>query len=223
MFGVAPWYWYLLILAQHLGLLLAFALVGIRRAPILGWIALVILLTHSAIPHKEARFVYPIIPLAITLAALGLVETADWIGNRWKIVLPAGGVAVACLGILTFHSVFFAPQFLYWSKSSGTLAAFDRLSRDPAVCGVGLFDTSWVEGSYAHLHHNVPTVLVPQAADLARLAPSFNALVRSGRGRLPDFQLSECRSGVCLYRRAGPCTPPPPEYELNTALRLSGN
>lgn len=222
-FGVLPWHWYLLILAEHFGLLLAFATVGIRRGRFLAWVALAMLATHMAIPHKEARFLYPMVPLVVTLTALGIVESAGWIGRRWKFPLPAAGIAAAGLGLFAFHSAYFAPQFGYWSRDSGTLAAFDRLSADPAVCGVGLYGAPWMEGGYAHLHRNVPIVIVPDEIGMAALAPSFNALVGVGRETPPDFKLRECRGGVCLYRRPGACAPPPPPFELNVALRLSGN
>jgi hypothetical protein len=223
LFGVVPWHWYAIVLMQMLGLMLAFALAGVRRSPFLGWIALTILATHSVVPHKELRFIYPMLPMAITLAALGLVESADWIGRKWKVALPPAGVVAACLGFCAFQSWLFAPQFPYWSKDSGTLAAFDRLSRESGLCGVALYGAPWVEGSYAHLHRNVPILLVQRESDLGRLSSSFNAMVRAGREPLRGYRLAGCRGGICLYRRAGGCDPTPPEYELNNALRLSGN
>ena len=65
-FGVEAWYWYLPRLVRHLGPLLLFAGIGARRSPFLGWMALTILVFHSLISHKEARFLYPMMPMAIT-------------------------------------------------------------------------------------------------------------------------------------------------------------
>ena len=76
-YGTEPWYWYEVVLAKHFGPMLLFALLGVRRSPFLGWLALIILLSHSVIGHKEARFLYPLTPMVITLAALGIVEVAE--------------------------------------------------------------------------------------------------------------------------------------------------
>jgi len=67
------------------------------------------------------------------------------------------------------------------------------------------------------------SVVLQQEADVLRLAPAFNILVRPGLGDAGGFHLADCRSGGCWSRRAGSCEPPPPNRELNVALRLSGN
>jgi len=71
------------------------------------------------------------------------------------------------------------------------------------------------------------SVVLQQEADVLRLASAFNILVRPGLGDAGGFHggfhLADCRSGGCWTRRAGSCEPPPPNRELNVALRLSGN
>jgi hypothetical protein len=101
----------------------------------------------------------------------------------------------------------------------------NRLSRDSTVCGVGLYAVHWsVTGGYAHLHRNVPIVVVREGA-LEGDAPSFNALVggkafhADPRG---DFKLVESWDDVSLYRRAGACRAPGGD-EINAVLRRTGS
>ena len=82
----------------------------------------------------------------------------------------------------------------------------DRLSRDPSVCGVGLYKLSWLySGGYSHLHRNVPIILVLRDDDLEDQALGFNALVTGGTfaNKKIAFRSAGCWNGVCLYRRNG--------------------
>ena len=58
LYGTEPWYWYLLLLLKSLGPMLVLALVGARRSPFLGWFVLLIVLSHSIVPHTlvQLRF-----------------------------------------------------------------------------------------------------------------------------------------------------------------------
>jgi hypothetical protein len=72
----APWYFYLTKLFSANGVLIAVVLVGLvlvaRRLP--GYVAIVVvyIAVHSFNVHKELRFVLPIVPLALALAAIGI-------------------------------------------------------------------------------------------------------------------------------------------------------
>ena len=114
---------------------------------------------------------------------------------------------------------------LDWSRNSGSLVAFDQLSRDSTLCGVGVYRIEWWNlGGYAHLHKNVPIVLLGLASELEEEQRSFNAVVTGGS--LPDpedgFELAGCWNNICLYRRLGPCTPPQGNNEINWLLWLKG-
>ena len=224
-FGELPWYWYLEMLCAHLGPLAFLVLLGIRRGAFLGWVALIILLSHNVFGHKEVRFLYPLMPVAITLAALGVMELAPALNARRKSPLPPRAMVAGGLAFCALSSILLAGQF-DWSRASGSLAAFDRLSVDSRVCGVGVYRIGWWDlGGYAHLHRNVPIVLLDQASDLEAGWGSFNAVVTAGKlTDLKDgFELTECSNGVCLYRRSGSCTPPPADHEINRALWLTGH
>lgn len=227
LYGTQPWFWYLLVLVTQMLPLLVLALFGFRRSPFLGWIALFILASHSVIGHKESRFIYPVMPLVVTLAAIGIVEIANDINASFKKpVLRAKaivGMGLLCCGLLSY---WFAPRFPYWQKGAGGIAAFEQLSQDPAVCGVALYDVPWFDtGGYAHLHKNIPILLIPNEHMLRSETASFNAILahQIGVNTFDSFNLSECWNETCLYRRSGSCAVPDKSYEVNEVLRITGN
>jgi len=225
LFGTEPWYWYLLQVAVRFLPLFLLALVGVRRSPFLGWVVLIILASHSLIPHKELRFMYPVMPMVITLAALGFVEFAEDFNTWGKRRLSPRPIMVAGLVFCIVTSALFAWRSSRWTHSSGGLIAMDRLSQDSSVCGVGLYKLSWIySGGYSHLHRNVPIVLVLRDAELESQAPGFNALVTDGTftNQNVGFKSAGCWNGVCLYRRAGSCIASSQYNEVNKVLRETG-
>jgi hypothetical protein len=165
------------------------------------------------------------VPLAITLAALGVLELAPAFKTGRESPLSSRTIVVSGLAFCLLISCLLTPHF-DWSRNSGSLAAFNQLSRDSTLCGVGLYRISWIDtGGYTHLHQNVPIVLLDQASELEQQAQSFNAVLTDGRLRDPmnGFELAGCWNGNCLYRRPGPCTPPQGENEINYHLWLHGS
>jgi hypothetical protein len=225
LYGTEPWYWYTLILLAHLGPMLFLALLGVRRSPFLGWIALAILAPHSILPHKEVRFIYPLMPILITLAALGTMEIAKELDRFLKSPIFPKVIAGIAMILFAVLSVFLAPQFAYWERSGGSMALIDRLSRDSTVCGLGVHGVSWFyTGGYTHLHRQVPIVLLSEGAWLDRQSSTINAVIANGtRPHLrSDFSLTGCSDGVCLYQRPGSCASPQ-ENEVNAVLRRTRN
>lgn len=225
-YGVEPWYWYLPFLLRTFGPLLFFALVGARRSPFLGWIAFILLASHSALAHKEPRFLYPMIPIVLTLSALGIAEIVSEFTSRMQWISSAWATIALGLLVCALASYFLAPRFPYWAKNSGAIVAFDRLSRDSGLCGLGIYSFPWFYSpGYTHLHRNVPIVLVSDASELRSDAAAVNALIAPAEasGLPPAFTRMECWNGICTYRRAGVCAAPPSGSELNAALQRSGN
>lgn len=226
LYGTEPWYWYLIVLLSHLGPVLLLALVGIRRSPFLGWMALAILAPHSVLAHKEIRYIYPLMPILITLAALGTMEIAKEIDHLVKFRIHPKAVVSIALVLFAFFSVLLAPQFAWWNSRSGSsLAMVDRLSRDPTVCGLGIHGIWWWDtGGYTHLHRNVPMILLSDGPRMEQESSSVNAVI--AYGPLPrlssDFALQGCSKGVCLYQRAGSCVTPQAD-EVNAVLEQTGN
>jgi phosphatidylinositol glycan class B len=220
-----PWYWYLLVLAVRFFPLCVLALVGVRRSPFLGWVVLIIVAFHSVIPHKELRYMYAVMPIVITLAALGFVELAEDFNTWGKWVLSSRAIVIAGLVLCSCTSALFAWRSPRWTHSSGSLIAMNTLSQDSSVCGVGLYKLSWIySGGYSHLHRNVPIVLVLRDAELEEQAPSFNALVAGGSfsDQKLGFTSAGCWNGVCLYKREGSCVVSQRTSEINKVLRDTG-
>jgi GPI mannosyltransferase 3 len=209
-----PWYWFLPVLAKRLGPMVLIALIGVRRSPFLGWVALLILLTHSIVGHKEFRFIYPMIPIAVTLAGLGVAEVLSALRARSRLLRS---VATACVvGLIPCVCISAALAWLFplWSRYSGQLISFQVLSRDAKACGVALVGSEvdpTIGGGYTYLHRNVPIFFFPTAAaaDAKRLAPSFNAIVTALPLRYAGFEPTRCWNGTCLHQGQGPCIPSP--------------
>lgn len=225
LYGTEPWYWYLLQVAVRFLPLSLLALVGARRSPFLGWVALIIVGAHSLIPHKELRFIYPVMPIVVTLAALGFVEFAEDFNTWGKTFLSSRSIMIAGLVFCIVTSALFAWRSPRWTHLSGGLIAMDRLSQDSSVCGVGLYNLWWVNsGGYSHLHRNVPIILVRREAELESQVLGFNALVTDGTftDQNMGFTSAGCWNGVCLYQRAGSCIASSQYNEVNKVLRETG-
>ena len=220
--GTRPWYQYLLLLILHEGPLPLLALVGARRSPFLGWIALSILIPHSLIGHKEYRYMYPLLPIVVTLAAIGTIDVMTALNARLTRLRSERAVMFASAAILIGISILIAPLFPSWKKQSGELIAFRQLGNDETLCGVAQLNIGWAgSGGYTYLHRNVPIYLLSDDADLKSSVSSFNAIVTPGA--LPagadGFGRFGCWDGVCVYKRQGTCTQAASSYEVNEILR----
>jgi hypothetical protein len=198
---------------------------GIRRSPLLGWVALIHLAFHSFYAAGELRYLYPLVPLEITLAALGIMELLPAFNARRKSPLSSRTIVVSGLAFCLLSSCLLIPH-LNWSRNSGSLAAFDQLSLDPTLCGVGVYRVGWWNiGGYTHLHQNVPILLLDQPSELEQEPRTFNAVLTNGTLNDPKggFELAGCWNGYCLYRIPGPCTPSQGGNEVNDYLRWHGH
>ena len=223
-YGTLPWYAYLEVVAVLLGPVVLFLWHGARRSPFLAAVILIIIVSHSLLSHKELRFIYPILPLGITLGAIGFVESVAKIKVQYKLPEFSKAVAVAGLLIFVFSSALLAYGFSSWWHVRSSQFAFNRLSLDSTLCGVGLYQVEWFYvGGYSHLHRDVPIVLIFDSAGLARTEDTFNALLAPvGIAGIPsDFTRSDCLNGVCVYRRAGACTVPLPADTLEVLLQAN--
>jgi hypothetical protein len=220
-FGASPWYWYLQNRVQRLGPLVVLALVGARRSPFLGWAALIILLSHSVVAHKEARFVYPLLPLVVTLAALGLVDVV----RAFPVVARShrSAIAVGAVGLIFFASLSasYGRQFARRERENvGSVMAFEELSHVKATCGVAFQGLRWSRtGGYTYLHQPVPLFAMSNEADVGRLAPAVNSIVATVPVQYGSFKRVKCWNRVCLYQRTGSCQPAPKEEEIGQVLQ----
>ena len=219
---VQPWYWYALVLLVLLGPAVLLLFHGARRSPFLAIFCAIVVISHSVIPHKEIRFIYPILAPAITLAAMGIVDLLGEIKAGMRFLDNPRWVVAISVGFLFISSALLAANCAGWYKTRWGDGAFDRLSREPALCGVGIYRAIWWQsGGYTHLHRDVPIIPLESATQLAKDASAINALIAPGDspGIPSGFGKAQCWEGVCLYERPGACSAAPAGEELNAYLR----
>ena len=230
-YGVVPFYWYpgrmLISWGAAFPLMVAAALLGARRAPLLGWMVLAHVLAHSLIGHKELRFLYPAMPLLIILAGLGLCRMLSRARG-----FAAGSPRVLALAIAGMIAVSMAgatgPGYVgNWTSMAGGLQASDFLRGRGDVCGIGVVNGPdwkgyWTPtGGYFRLHRDIPIYSGADAAALSALAARFNSMSvpRAVGDRVPGFARGPCWAvnfGAtvapddpewCVFHRPGVCTP----------------
>jgi phosphatidylinositol glycan class B len=179
-----------------------------------------VLVTHSAVAHKEYRFIYPAVVLLVMLAGLGIADVIARLQKKSQPSARAVAIAGLILAALSLHTWNTAQMS---SKYNGALPAFRRLSVDSSVCGVGLRGYWFWSGGYTNLHRNVPIVPVEDDSATAASSAAFNVLVTIDGvpGHPAGFALERCWGYACIYRRAGGCLPDPAR-EINAYLRATG-
>jgi hypothetical protein len=229
-FGVSPWYGYLLPFIKNWSLFLlpiAFLVIlGACRSPILAYLGIVIVFSHSFIAHKEYRFIYPALLIAIILAGLGTAELIKRWRPRWSSLQGMVMTVSVCLVLWTsvsavlasryglfktnnsFSVVWTAPEKIRWTLYSGNLLAFKELSTEETLCGVGLLGIPlYKSGGYTYLHRQVPIFPVEQDTDFNQLLPSFNYFVATTPvpQQQNGYALHKCWGTTCIYKRLGSC------------------
>jgi hypothetical protein len=223
--GVASWHGYGDFLLDAWGAggivaVLLLALIGSRRLPQPLVAAVVILVSHSLIGHKEYRFIYPAILLLVLSSGLGLAQLTAWAiealdrqrpGSRWS--RPA--CAAMALGFPVLVSLGEATSPAYrelWTRAQGALRGADFVARLPSVCGVATFGLHWTQSAgYAHIHRRVPTYW-PENDErvLRKYKSAFNVLVYARRpAGAKEFVDASCVDGVCVAVRKGGCVAMP--------------
>jgi hypothetical protein len=211
------------------------ALILLRARASALWIvaALAIIACHTAIPHKEYRFVFPAFACLALVAAMG---SADLIERIRRLPGPdRAGRALVALGaalwVGTSAALAFAPGFKdEWLEARDLIEASFKLAHEPDLCGVLFYNDDWPStGGYSHLHRNVPMFALEDDQDTARQSTdAFNFVILS-REFLDDFSpqytLQDCSGNededVCIMKREGVCTRAP-DLEVNAMLRRTG-
>jgi len=239
-YGASPWYGYFLVLGRVWGwvtpALLLLAAIGAVRAPLLAVAAVVTFATHAAFGHKEYRFMLPTIALIVVLAGDGLADVcrrcerrfASATGLRTLVpVLALLGWSTVCLDRAASYDWLATslagpsgePPFM-WHHLRGSLQAFEALSKDSRVCGVGLENRHWTAtGGYTYLHRHVPIFEVDSDDAYRRYGRSFNFMIvhADAPAALGGLQRDQCFDDVCIYHRDGECLPLP-GYDLNETI-----
>jgi hypothetical protein len=189
----------------------------------LFWMAVTNLVVHSAIGHKEFRFVLLTTAVLVILAAIGSVEWLQRLQKRLPERATRFAPAALILMWLGISAAFAAGDRMRprWTAFSAAFEAGQSFSHEPKLCGVALLDLPfWEAGSYVHLHRPVPLYLV-EPSDLPRFAPAFDAILAPAGASLPSgYRKRSCHSTgstgpgigrlygtprVCTFIRAGGC------------------
>jgi hypothetical protein len=180
---------------------------GARLIPVAGAAALAVVLAHSLISHKEFRFIYPAIALAIPLAGLGLSEL-------WLRMKLAGALNVPrlCFGILLLAGPLFSPWVYFnlaWQANSF------RIFQDAANLPVSLVSVEGLEVMFASNKTKIfpLDILFPSSMRLTRQTsvslPSgttaADAIIASqGTDIPPVFHVWDCVRGNWIPLSATP-------------------
>jgi GPI mannosyltransferase 3 len=191
--GPGYYFSYLAVALTPFPLFVALAVIGARRFPALAIAAVATLLMHSALPHKEARFIYLTIAASPVLIGLGAAEALAWLARRPDFARLAPSGPVIFLGISAALSCFIAsgPLAARWSFQRGTVHAFLAAHDVPDLCGLRVRDMpSWRSGGYTYLNRDVPLVFEPHMPEV-RLpgvrVPLRFAIERDG-GLVPQYR-----------------------------------
>jgi len=222
-FGVMPWYEYLDIVLYYWGALviaiLVLARLGALRLPQLAVLAFIVVALHSAVGHKEFRFIYPALLLAIISAGLGLAQIVDWIADGFAlrgmptaVALRTAAVPVLLVAVLTPAALAFTPQYReIWSRGADAVRADAIIAKLTNVCGVDLYGVPWfLSGGYSMINQNAPLYWISDETGFLAHRDAFNTVLTSHA--LPansGFTTLRCVHDVCVAQRPGPCTAMP--------------
>ncbi|WP_426437652.1 4-amino-4-deoxy-L-arabinose transferase [Bradyrhizobium genosp. P] len=196
---------------------------GARHTPLLLAVALVNLVFHSVIGHKEYRFIFLSVVLLIIVAALG---SADWIRSLrakpawrpWALPLVAAGWALVSIALAGASEEMRDD----WMRGVGAARLAAELRGDPQLCGLALYDVpfhllpgrerlSGPSPLYA-LQPGDPLAKGRLPATVEATKPAFNRILArpASAADLPvEFSRRNCASvgngDACIFARSGAC------------------
>lgn len=230
-FGVEPWSWYLTGEwnrwdAPVAVLIAATAALGALRAPLPASVLTVIVVTFSAVAHKEYRFLYPALPILLCLSGIGTASaagyllrlmrwTGDRVASRWDspAVRLAVFAALAWVAAAAWVSVR-RPMLMSWMQDDGAVHALAAINQDPKSCGVAVDPPgAWGSVAFSRLRADLSLYAAP-TDDVPSSPSAYNYVFQPwdyDPDALPDdYTLVRCfgEKRTCIYRREGPCSPP---------------
>lgn len=229
--------WYLRVLAwqwQYIAIVLLPAIaMGAKRYPMLLFTALAVIAVHSAIGHKEYRFILLGVSLLVLIAAIGSVDlTAWWLarqGRKMSAKVLAGVMALWLMASVQVAAV--EPFAINWTVGKAPMRAFQTVRAQPGLCGLATYrirDVPFV--SRAMLNRDVPVMLINTQAAMTVTTKRYNVVITPAEhmAELPrDFAFKGCMTPekplfeehYCVMARPGPCTEGPGMLDYNTALK----
>ena len=205
----------------------ALAIVGARRRPDLLAAALVNLGFHSAIAHKEYRFIFLTSVLVIVLAAVGTADILAW--QRRRLNIQFAPFAIVMWGITAATLAATGRQAAFDIPAAPARVSFAELGHDPALCGLATSGISFADaGGYTLLHRAVPlfafdagetAALIREAAAFNRIVAPQDAIVPPGYVRGPCHAGAPGYAATCTFARPGACTASAATHQINTVLK----
>lgn len=209
-------------LGGWLGIVALCAALGARRLPLPALCAAVIVLTHTLVPHKEYRFLYPAMPLIYLLAGLGTADLLDRLtaATSRRAQALATVAALALWGGASWAQAVEGPFRREWYRGAGELAAAQHVAARTDVCGIALLTPEATGGGLVRWGHDVPVFLLPDRAAFDRWAGGFNLVLAEEDNPPPStaFRVAGCwengwneasmnrrKPRACVFVREGGC------------------
>jgi len=197
---------------------------GLRRTWPVALPTLLFLCVHTAIAHKELRFLYPVLPLFLLCAAVGLAALLSKLPfSRERRNAAAAALAAVLLGAFALRApyVTFADigqamdaygyggptSSLVWRAFDDRNRLFEQAGTHADICGLAAptMNPYWT-GGYSYLHRPVPILWTGSTNDF----DAANYVVMGPGQRMDDARyhgLSK-EGAYVLYRRDGTCKRP---------------
>ena len=232
--------------------ILPLLVIGYKRHRPLIWAAIANLAVHSAIGHKEYRFVFLSTAILLLIAALASVDVLKWLSARRG--LPLSSARLGILGLVWVSlsgvqalSPDIKPRWTAFSEFKDVMAF---AKNDPEVCGIAIEAKAfWLLGSYSKLNRNIPLYVVnpdyskPKGWAAERSSEkAFNVVIGTDaltRVFSADYASMRCipvqttakpsyfpagSTKVCAFRRTGGCDPNAGTHrEINNWLIRTGH
>lgn len=104
-YGSHPWHWYLtqgfaVVIGPHLPLFLHGCTLAFRRYKILLAAVVWTIAVYSLLPHKEFRFIYPVLPFCMVFCGISLAHLKSWRRPAAAILLVANLVPALYTGLI---------------------------------------------------------------------------------------------------------------------------
>lgn len=190
---------------------------GLRRSWKPGLLVLSYVVVHSIVPHKEYRFLMPVVPFGLAIAGCGLAALITRIrAPGWSATLVASLCALA-MGYNTTQLTWGKLGFPSdrgdrspWHSGEGINRLLWAAGERDDVCGLMVTGESfgWI-GGYSYFHRDVN--LFPDNDESTRLAANY--LIAPAHASAPSGYVEVDKSqGSALLKRPGGCAAPMPEY-----------
>jgi len=220
--GTSPFTFFSDHLGTSIGLSYSILLVGFltsaRRARGLVLVVLFFVLVHCAIGHKELRFITPILPLSVALAAVGLADLMNGLrqGARptYILALVCGGQMAWSLRAPTLGDLGYGgDEEVVWHADEDYYRLTLEMGEKPDLCGALTVGTAraWT-GGYTYLHREVPIFFDKEPRNFA----ASNYAIGAPDEKLPaGWRVLHARGKYALWRRDGTCSAVPADWSLN--------